>query len=266
MSNHYVFPRSNRRTARRWFTICCLAALFALALSTAALAADPSSCASCHSPEARTWDMSPHAKRGVACEACHGEYVENHAETGAMQLDASSHVCEYCHQKTYTDWQTSGHAQAGVQCIGCHLSHSQGLRLPGKALCLSCHDGDIEGAFHADHQAAACADCHVSEVEEGAADAFSHDFRAISTACVDCHAEAVTRTVLQKEEQAALEATDPARVLAKQLADVEASNESLQSMTVVSLGLGLGIGGVLGIVFTLVVFYIVQGRQRRWTR
>ncbi len=262
MAHHNVVHRSNRPAARRLFIICCLAVFFALLLATATLAADPNSCASCHPTEAKTWDMSPHAKRGVACEACHGEYVANHAESGAMQLDASSHVCEYCHEKAYADWQESGHAQAGVQCIGCHLSHSQGLRLAGKALCLSCHSGDIEGAFHADHKNAECADCHVSEVQEGAASLFSHDFRAISTACVDCHAQAATRTVIQKQEQAAVEATDPAYVLATRLDAAEASNDSLQTMTVVSLGLGLGIGGVLGIVFTLVVFYIVQGRQR----
>jgi hypothetical protein len=34
-------------------------------------------------------------------------------------------------------------------------------------------------------------------------------------------------------------------------------------MTVVSLGLGMGIGAMLGIVFMLVVGYITQGRAKQ---
>jgi hypothetical protein len=34
-------------------------------------------------------------------------------------------------------------------------------------------------------------------------------------------------------------------------------------MSLVSLGLGMGIGGMLGIVFMLVVGYVIQGRAKR---
>jgi hypothetical protein len=46
--------------------------------------------------------------------------------------------------------------------------------------------------------------------------------------------------------------------LAAKLDDAQQTNKSLMTMAPVSLGLGMGIGGMLGIVFMLVIGYINQ--------
>jgi hypothetical protein len=51
--------------------------------------------------------------------------------------------------------------------------------------------------------------------------------------------------------------------LTAQLETQEKTNKSLQVMTLVSLGLGMGIGAMMGIIFMLVVGYITQGRAKR---
>jgi hypothetical protein len=48
-----------------------------------------------------------------------------------------------------------------------------------------------------------------------------------------------------------------------ELEAAEQANKSLKVMTLVSLGLGLGIGGMLGVVFMLVVGYVSQGRAKQ---
>jgi hypothetical protein len=53
---------------------------------------------------------------------------------------------------------------------------------------------------------------------------------------------------------------DRAPELATQLEASEQNNRTLRVMSLVSLGLGIGIGGMLGVIFMLVVGYIVQGR------
>jgi hypothetical protein len=59
------------------------------------------------------------------------------------------------------------------------------------------------------------------------------------------------------------EMNERARELAYELEDAKQSNRSLRTMSVVSLGFGLGTGGVLGAIFVLVVGYLVQGRDRQ---
>jgi hypothetical protein len=56
---------------------------------------------------------------------------------------------------------------------------------------------------------------------------------------------------------------DRAPELATQLEASEQNNRTLRVMSLVSLGLGIGIGGMLGVIFMLVVGYIVQGRAQR---
>jgi ABC-type transport system involved in cytochrome c biogenesis permease subunit len=50
--------------------------------------------------------------------------------------------------------------------------------------------------------------------------------------------------------------------LAYELEDARRTNRSLQTVSVVSLGFGLGTGGVLGAIFVLVVGYVSQRSAR----
>jgi predicted CXXCH cytochrome family protein len=56
-------------------------------------------------------------------------------------------------------------AQEGVRCRDCHEPHAGGLKAPGNALCLSCHDQALAAEAHTHHAAgspgAACVGCHM---------------------------------------------------------------------------------------------------------
>lgn len=242
------------------------------------------SCLACH-----TTDFDPvertYAYGGVSCEACHGPYAEGHPKEGVMQLDVDSSVCRDCHVETYQQWQDGLHAQAGVQCIGCHLSHSQDFRLTDEALCGACHRDRLEDFAHTAHEGAGvnCTDCHLSSasVHETAAVASasqtighstappSHNFTVVSSqACVGCHGQTIHEMapgddLMQAANVRLLAMADSAPELADQLNAVEQANKSLRIMALVSLGLGMGIGGMLGVVVMLVVGYVVQGRAQR---
>jgi hypothetical protein len=56
---------------------------------------------------------------------------------------------------------------------------------------------------------------------------------------------------------------DRAPELVAELEAAEQTNQSLRVMTLVSLGLGIGIGGMMGIVFMLVIGYVAQGRAKQ---
>lgn len=244
---------------------------------------DECSCLGCH-----TTDFDPiegtYAYGGVSCEACHGPYVEGHPKDGVMHLDVDSSICSDCHVETHQQWQDSLHAQAGVQCIGCHLSHSQDFRLTDEALCGACHRDRLEDFAHTAHESSEvdCTDCHLSSATAhetaalvsidqsiGRSAAPSHSFTVVSSqACVGCHGQSIHEVVARDDlTQAAnvqlLAMADRAPELAAQLKAAEQANKSLRIMTLVSLGLGMGIGGMLGIIFMLVVGYVVQGRAKQ---
>lgn len=244
---------------------------------------DECSCMACHTtdfnPAESTYDYG-----GVACEACHGAYVEGHPKDGVMELDVDSSVCRDCHVETHAQWQDSPHAEAGVQCIGCHMSHSQDFRLTDEALCGACHRGQLEDFSHTAHENAevGCTDCHLSsapvdqmnalastEMSFSHSPAPSHTFTVVSSqACVDCHGQTIHQeapgdNVTQAANVRLLALAERAPELATQLDAAERTIRSLRVMAMVSLGLGMGIGAMLGIVSMLVLGYIMQGRTKR---
>lgn len=189
-----------------------------------------------------------------------------------MQLSVDSSVCEDCHANTFRQWQDSIHAQNGVQCIGCHQSHSQELRVSDDGLCASCHRDHL-GTVHG-RSDVSCIDCHLSStsvqelafVSAGEASvtvpAASHDFtRVLSTDCVGCHGEDVHQQDVSRVSTLESPACGP-ELIAK-LENAQRTNRSLMTITPVSLGLGMGIGGMLGIIFMLVIGYINQGMRKR---
>ena len=292
-------PKSSTRNSTIWqlISIGSLAVLFCFMLPAGANAAPPSpagaeTCAECHADETDAWQNSPHAQvvaaeedtLGATCEDCHGPYVEDHPKAGVMQLTVDSAVCEDCHTGTFQQWEDSIHAQNGVQCIGCHLSHSQEFRVSDDRLCASCHR-DRLNTVHG-RSDVSCIDCHLSstateeiafisaggngEASKAGASvhsipAASHDFTGVvAKDCVGCHGEDVHQ---QDASQASVlrtpecEPCEP-EIIAK-LENVEQTNKSLMTITPASLGLGMGIGGMLGVIFMLVIGYISQGMIKK---
>lgn len=217
-------------------------------------------CASCHAAETTAWQNSFHAKANVSCEACHGAFVPQHVEKkGLMKLDIESASCKTCHAATYDQWKASPHGKWGVQCIGCHLSHSQQFRLTDVSLCGSCHRQVAQDQSHTAHKAAgiSCVQCHVSSPDANTVP--PHSFTVVAENCVGCHGKSIHEFV----SQAKMAPPTPEKVLTAKLEVCEDANKSLLPMTVVNLGLGLGVGGLAGIVFMLVISYV---RERRTTR
>lgn len=232
-------------------------------------------CLSCHTT---FFDPSngSYADAGVTCEACHGPYVSNHPQDGAMPLHVDATQCQECHSTTYQEWHETAHAKADVECTGCHLPHSQDTRLTGEELCGSCHRDELEDWTHHD-AGVTCTDCHVSspsvaDLSEvrvtGGSKAPDHGFELVVGSCASCHGQSIHQNVFN----ASADPVDMARLtkmtaraqdLANELEDAKRENRSLRTVSVVSLGFGLGVGGVLGVVFLLVVGYISQGRAER---
>lgn len=233
-------------------------------------AGEDCTCLSCHTtnfdPTTQTF-----SGQGVTCEACHGPYVAGHPENGVMQLDVDSSVCSTCHTETHKAWEQTPHAQAGVQCIGCHRSHSQALRLKDEALCASCHRDQLQDYGHAAHLRTGvdCIDCHSkppsAKVDAKTADQptaiSTHQFSVDTQVCTECHQEMFqedTQLVMAQPTALQLPASPaPADVVAAQ-----ASQRRLQGATALSFGLGLGIGGLSGIVFVLVISFIFAQQRR----
>ena len=274
-----------------WFI--CLTGLLVLTLPPETFADPPvppgaEPCIECHEQETDAWQNSPHARAssddqmpGATCEDCHGQYVDDHPNADVMQLTVDSSICSQCHTSTFSQWEKSRHAEAGVQCIGCHLSHSQEFRLTDEALCGACHRDQLQDFSHSVHARGdvICTDCHLSSTEgqqlaqvgtgplSATILAPNHDFTTVlASDCAGCHGPDLHQLLPNFEPVAdarvvAIAGRVPA--LTAKLETTQQENESLQTLVPVSLGLGIGIGAMLGIVFTLMVGYVYQRRAQQ---
>ena len=137
--------------------------------------------------------------------------------------------------------------------------------MTGLALCASCHGERVETFEHTAHSAAgvACTACHLSSesgpvTELGGDLTPNHTFGTDGGACVNCHGGDIHQHVIN-EDVARIDAAELSLMsehvqdLTQQLDSAKRENRSLQAMSVVSLGFGLGIGGVLGIILVTVI-------------
>ena len=223
---------------------------------------------------------------GAGCTTCHGRYSEAHPDDDLMALDVSSATCATCHTATYAQWESTIHAQGDVQCISCHQAHSQDLRLDRATLCASCHTTPQDDTFHTAHWLGdvACTDCHMSPptatgeialasaanrqttlashqiaavdaVGDAFSDASTHDFVTVAApVCLDCHKDDVQSATTgdQPGQISLLAKAETNSQLASQLKSAQSDLRTLRGMTPMALGMGLGMGGILGIVFMLV--------------
>lgn len=271
---------SPRRRARLLVVIALvlLGVALLLAMPTVAHAqdsitdsSDTKPCSSCHSDEADAWGASPHAAlvdpdTGHAlatCTTCHGDYVRGHPDENSVPLVVDSSSCKECHEETWSQWESSTHGDEGVQCIGCHMVHSQEMRLTDDRLCTSCHRESLDDTLHQAHwqDTATCTDCHMAvtaTVSEAVASAGGqlvathapdHDFVSVSSAkCLDCHREDVK---IKAGVATATQAISVTAAADPKLAQAQQANHVLGVLSLANLGFGVGIGGILGIVFMI---------------
>ncbi|MBX3001024.1 MAG: hypothetical protein KF893_21055 [Caldilineaceae bacterium] len=267
----------------RLIVLCCLMGIVCLFLAIPAQAQTPDAadiqpCESCHSPEANAWMLSTHADvpagsdlPNATCEACHGPYIKGHPDNDVMDLRVDSSMCQDCHANTFDQWQGTIHAEANVQCISCHVSHSQDLRLTDEKLCRACHKESLTDPFHSAHWyiETACTDCHMAGSASSDALAMvgnpgvvtggNHDFTSVSSQkCLNCHrADVASNGNLLTAQQLALAdlriQTQRVTELNAQLETARQDTYKLQVMTPMTLGFGIGIGGMLGIILMLAI-------------
>jgi hypothetical protein len=278
--------RTNSVVARLTLRTVSLALLFVcIAWPVAAMAQDAADdpvkpCTSCHTDEAAAWQASSHGMKSnpdtgeaaAACTSCHGDYVRGHPDEALTPLRADSSSCMECHAATFQQWEASIHGEEGVQCISCHQPHSQEMRLTDEAQCTACHRESLEDPLHEAHwQAeAACTDCHMAEMAPGAALAMAsaagessfasvlpttnHDFVTVSAAkCLDCHADDVALTQRTSYVDGSADSAASVTDVEARLESARQTNRSLTIFSLANLGFGLGMGGVLGIVFMVVM-------------
>jgi nitrate/TMAO reductase-like tetraheme cytochrome c subunit len=235
-------------------------------------------CTSCHSEEHEAWQRSIHAapEGGATCTDCHGEYVRGHPDAGTIPLVVDSSNCINCHATTSEQWQHSLHAGEGVQCISCHRAHDQDLRLTDEKLCSSCHRESLDDSLHSAHwqNEVACTSCHLSDGAKGQSVASSdamiavafaptHDFVTVSaTKCLDCHRDDVKVSAETMPIDGQATTVQQTSGLASKLQSEQKSNHFLTVLSTINLGFGIGIGGILGILFVLVAASVSKRSDR----
>lgn len=237
---------------------------------------DPSACLPCHTTGFDTGTGEFHAE-GVTCEACHGAYKEGHPKAETMQLPMESATCRVCHGTAFDQWETSKHAESKIDCYDCHQAHSQGLRMGNvENLCSACHSDQQTEAAHSIHGISGvdCASCHMSEQMKdisdptGGANASmsNHTFAVASDVCTRCHTGAAHKTdgvgqtglsqttgatsvgTAATTTQADELKSQRVQELEQQLNEAQKRTTDLRNVAVVSMGLSLGVGGVVGLL------------------
>jgi hypothetical protein len=155
---------------RRFVLLAAVAATVVVAAASAeAQIAQTSRCADCHfaNPDAPgrrhllDWDLSPHGRANVGCEACHGgdastfesllahrDLVPFGAPDGPLTPRNLPRTCGVCHAGPFVAFQDSRHYEmlrngdrSAPTCATCHGDTAAGL-LSARALesrCSSCH-------------------------------------------------------------------------------------------------------------------------------
>ncbi len=229
---------------------------------------NPTACLACHTTG---FDIGTGAflAEGVTCEACHGPYKEGHPKAETMQLPMESETCRLCHLNTFVQWENSPHAARKIDCFDCHQAHTQGLRLDSPAkLCAACHTDEQTKLAHSVHGISGvdCTSCHMAPQKQPTASTAgmelpisNHSFTVASDVCVRCHASSahkesspgqiatVAGTGAANSRELELQARR-VQELEQQVNDAQNQLQKLRNLAVVSMGLMLGVGGVLGLL------------------
>lgn len=270
---------------RDWLVLVPVAAILALVLALTAAGAPASAapapspaagvvqqdqapvCQSCHAVETAAWQASTHGKSGATCESCHGEYKEGHPAGETMTLPMESETCRTCHAGIFSKWEDSQHGDKNVDCYDCHLAHDQGLRLqPAEKLCSACHTEEETKLSHEVHGISGinCVSCHMKaeKVEKadgsGTTTMSNHSFQVASDVCAGCHSGSIHSEASAKASQLNIKAEETVQQVAQQtqrISELEAQVnadqqriEDFRNVAIVSMGLMLGLGGVVGLV------------------
>jgi hypothetical protein len=137
-------------------------------------------CQSCHMPDYRAAAVPPHQAAGfpVTCQTCH--------------TPLTWHSARFDHGAT--SFPLTGEHRS----LACDRCHGDGVYRGKSTLCVSCHQGDYDGATSPPHGGfpTTCQDCHGTGGWDGAY--FDHSVTQFpltgahrTTACMNCHGDNV---------------------------------------------------------------------------
>lgn len=244
---------------------------------------NPAACLACHTTG---FDIGTGAflAEGVTCEACHGPYKEGHSKAETMQLPMESETCQLCHLTTFLQWEESQHAARKIDCFDCHQAHTQGLRLGSpEKLCAACHTDEQTKLAHSVHGISGvdCVSCHMAPQRQPTASSegmqlpiSNHSFTVVSDVCIRCHSSSAHKEtsagqVAIASGQEAISARElefqarRVKELEQQVSDAQTQLHNLRNLAVVSMGLMLGVGGVLGLLAGVAVATLVNTKGKR---
>jgi hypothetical protein len=215
------------------------------------LVVDSSNCSTCHTATHEQWEQSLHAGEGVQCIGCHKAHDQE------LRL-TDDKLCSSCHLEATGDSLHSAHWQSEVACTSCHLTDTP--TPPTTDLLAGITSSAATGV--ASEKAGGSANfkpLEGAEVFVAMARTPTHDFVTVSAAkCLDCHRNDVYDRDVSVESESPAQSASPAPELASMLQSAEKSNHFLTMLSGINLGFGIGIGGILGILFVLVVAAINQ--------
>jgi hypothetical protein len=249
-----------------------------------AKAPNQDACLKCHTTGFDT-GSGEFMSEGVTCEACHGQYKEGHPAGQTMELPIDAGTCRMCHEAAFKDWETSKHAEQKIECFDCHQAHTQGLRTgSAETLCAACHSDEQTKLAHSGHgiSGVECGSCHMAKQMTDTAvhtgvqvSASSHTFTVPADVCNRCHSGA-THPAGSAQINAAQQLPgtamniDPSRLasarvkeLETEVTDLQNRLESLRNISVMGIGLALGVGGVFGLIAGVVGMSLWQVKASR---
>lgn len=180
-------------------------------------------------PEEAGWTINPETNLPMrttplasnvqveSCARCHAHRTLNESVFTAGQSFHDTHTPSiisdqlYHHDGqideevyVYGSFVQSKMFHAGVRCTDCHNPHTMKLKLPGNALCLQCHQGELNTPAHHFHPmestGASCVECHMPTKNFMVVDARrDHSLRVprpdlakkmgTPDACTNCHTD-----------------------------------------------------------------------------
>ncbi len=170
------------------------------------------SCLKCHAADSssaapqvgqkfalRLYLRGKHARKGVACVACHSEH---HGAEHLLKKDANE-LCADCHADMKAKEGVYLHRPVkGGECLQCHEPHASrrpSLTKPTvDATCAECHDTEEDKFSKAhndyDMKGTRCTTCHTAHIKEkGSKGLMAHQHAPFSEhKCTLCHQSAVT--------------------------------------------------------------------------
>ncbi len=162
-------------------------------------------CLGCHRDTHPQFDISPHARAGIACTDCHSEHGSSPDSSRLLQaarglslfdeLRLPSALCADCHSDIASTFALNEHHRLDegiVECTSCHDPHAPATRVAlggfKREDCTDCHE-DKGGPFVFEHPSSRVEGCTACHSPHGSPNRHLLASQRVAELCFSCHAE-----------------------------------------------------------------------------